>query len=92
MDQSNQPELTLTDPVSVAIDAEGCVHWNGEALDRPGWRTRMDISAQQQPQPELQIRADDAVAYRKVGEVLAEAARAGLIRIGFVLDAEFIVN
>jgi len=81
---SSQPNITRPDHVAVAIDAGGHVYWNGEALDRSGWRSRMDASARQQPQPEVHIRADGAVAYRKVAEILADAARAGLTRIGFV--------
>jgi biopolymer transport protein ExbD len=38
------------------------------------------------PQPEVHLRADGDVAYRKVAEVMADAAKAGLTRIGFVTD------
>ena len=81
---ASNPNITRPDHVSLAINATGQVYWNGEALDRTGWRSRMDTSARQQPQPEVHIRADGAVAYRRVAEVLADAARAGLTRIGFV--------
>ena len=81
---ASRPNITQPDHVSLAVDAAGHVYWNGEALDRSGWRSRMDASAQQQPQPEVHIRADGAVAYRRVAEILADAARAGLTRIGFV--------
>jgi biopolymer transport protein ExbD len=46
----------------------------------------MDVAGQQRPQPEVHIRADAAVAYRRVAEVMADASRAGLTRIGFVSD------
>jgi len=85
---SSQPNITRPDHVSVSIDAAGHVYWNGEALDRSGWRSRMDASVQQQQQPEVHIRADAAVAYRRVAEILADAARAGLTRIGFVSQPE----
>jgi biopolymer transport protein ExbD len=39
-----------------------------------------------QPQPELHIRADRHVEYEKVAQVMSLAARAGLVRIGFVTD------
>ena len=83
---ASQPNLTRPDNVQLAIDAQGIVTWNGEALDRSGWRSRMDAAAQQQPQPEVHLRADGAVAYRRVAEVLADAARSGLTRVGFVTD------
>ena len=83
---SSAPNLTRPENVQLAVDAEGHVYWNGEVLDRSGWRSRMDAATRQQPQPELHLRADGAVAYRRVAEVLADAAKSGLTRIGFVSD------
>ena len=83
---SSQANQTKPDNVQLAIDAAGIVYWNGEVLDRSGWRSRMDAAAAQQSQPEVHIRADGAVAYRRVAEVMADAARAGLTRIGFVTE------
>ena len=82
----SQPNQTRPEHVQLAIDARGIVTWNGEALDRSGWRSRMDAAAQQRPQPEVHIRADGAVAYRRVAEILADAARSGVARVGFVTD------
>ena len=83
---ASQPNLTRPENVQLAIDAQGIVYWNGEVLDRSGWRSRMDAASEQRPQPEVHIRADGAVPYRRVAEVMADAARAGLTRIGFVSD------
>jgi biopolymer transport protein ExbD len=83
---SSQPNLTKPDNVQLAIDAEGRVYWNGAVLDRAAWRAHMGAAATQKPVPEVHIRADGAVAYRKVAEVMADAAKAGLTRIGFVSD------
>jgi biopolymer transport protein ExbD len=83
---ASHPNLTRPDNVQLAIDAAGHVYWNGETLDRSGWRSRMDAAAGLRPQPEVHIRADGAVAYRRVAEVMADASKAGLTRIGFVSD------
>ena len=85
---SSTPNQTRPENVQVAIDAAGIVYWNGEVLDRAGWRSRMDAVARGRPQPEVHIRADGAVAYRRVAEITADAARAGLTRIGFVTEPE----
>jgi biopolymer transport protein ExbD len=77
---------TKPDNVQLAIDAAGTVFWNGEALARAGWRARMDAAAAQKPQPEVHIRADGDAAYRFVAEVMSDAARSGLTRIGFITD------
>ena len=71
---SSQPNITKPDNVQLAIDAEGLVYWNGEVVDRPGLRARMDAASNLKPQPEIHIRADGAVAYRKVAEVIADSA------------------
>ena len=38
------------------------------------------------PQPELHIRAERTTPYEKVAQVMSEAARNGLVHIGFVTD------
>jgi biopolymer transport protein ExbD len=83
---SSQPSADRPQNVQLAIDAGGVVYWNGEVLDRSGWRSRMEAVAAYRSQPEVHIRADGAVPYRRVAEVMADAAKAGLTRIGFVTD------
>jgi biopolymer transport protein ExbD len=85
---SSTVNQTKPDNVQLAIDAAGIVYWNGEVLDRSGWRSRMDAAAAYAPQPEVHIRADGAVAYRRIAEVMADAAKAGLTRIGFVTNPD----
>ena len=85
---SSTPNLTKPDNIQLAVDAQGSVYWNGEALERAAWRERMQGASQLRPQPEVHIRADAAVAYGKVAVLLADAAKAGLTRIGFVSNPE----
>jgi biopolymer transport protein ExbD len=85
---SSSTNITKPDNVQLGIDSAGIVYWNGEVLDRQGWRSRMDAAATQRPQPEVHIRADGATAYRRVAEVMSDAAKAGLTRIGFVTDPD----
>jgi biopolymer transport protein ExbD len=49
-------------------------------------RERMAAAARLQPQPELHLRVDRTTQYQKVAEVMADAAKAGLVKIGFVSD------
>jgi biopolymer transport protein ExbD len=83
---SSNPNITKPDNVQLAIDAEGRVYWNGQNLERPAWRANMLQVSKLDPQPEVHIRADGGIAYRKVAEVMSDAAKAGLTRIGFVSD------
>jgi biopolymer transport protein ExbD len=83
---ASAPNLTRPDNVQLALDAAGRIHWNGEVVSRPELNERLASAARQHPQPELHIRADQAARYQWVAETLADAARAGLTRIGFVSD------
>jgi biopolymer transport protein ExbD len=83
--QVNQPK---PDRVEFAIDATGVRYWNGEPVSREESLRRFMQEGQRQPQPELQLRADQSVAYRAVAETLADAAKAGLTHIGFVSEPQ----
>jgi biopolymer transport protein ExbD len=49
---------------------------------------RFQVAAKQDPQPELQLRADKATRYEVLAQVMADASRAGMKRIGFVSTPE----
>ena len=83
---SSQVNQTKPDNVQLAIDRDGVVYWNGEAVAAAEWRARMQAAAKVTPQPEMHLRADSEVAYRRVAQVMSDAATAGLTRIGFVTD------
>jgi len=82
----SQPNQTKPDNVQLAVDRAGVVYWNGQAASAAEWREQMKTAAAQQPQPEIHLRADGDVAYRRVAQLLADAARAGLTKVGFVTD------
>ncbi len=85
---TSQPNELKPDKIDLAIDATGQRFWNGELLAREQAAERFATAGRQQPQPEIHLRADQAVAYRAVAETLADATRAGLTRIGFVSEPE----
>jgi biopolymer transport protein ExbD len=83
---SSAANLTKPDNVQLAIDAGNQIFWNGEAVDTAQLGDRLKAAGAQQPQPELHIRAERTATYEKVAQVMSEAARNGLTRIGFVTD------
>ena len=83
---SSSPNMTKPDNVQVAIDAQGQVYWNGEAVDRVGLSVNLRAAAALDPQPELHLRAERSTPYENVAEVMSESARQGLTRIGFVTE------
>jgi biopolymer transport protein ExbD len=83
---SSQVNQTQPENIQIGIDRHGVVFWNGEIVDESGLRSRMQAVSTQNPPPELHLRADGEVAYRSVARVMADAAKHGLTRIGFVTD------
>jgi biopolymer transport protein ExbD len=85
---TSQPNQLKPEKIDFAIDATGQRFWNGEQLTRAAAAERFAAAGKQQPQPEIHLRADQAVAYRAVAETLADATKAGLTRVGFVSEPE----
>lgn len=83
-----QSEVNHTPPehVQIGIDADERIYWAGEPMSLEQIGERMRITAAADPRTELQLRADHAVAYGVVAQVMSEAARHGLTRIGFVTE------
>lgn len=70
--------------VSVALDASGQPYLNEQALSLGALQQRLNDIARQDPQTEVQLRADARVPYGQVVAVMDAAQQAGLSRIGFV--------
>ncbi len=83
---SSTANQTKPDNVHLAIDAASQVYWNGKVVDAAQLAEQLKNAAAQQPPPELHIRAERTTPYEKVAQVMSEAARQGLVRIGFVTD------
>ncbi|MFN6961521.1 MAG: ExbD/TolR family protein [Rhodocyclaceae bacterium] len=85
---SSQTNVTRPEHIEFGIRDDGSLFWNGEAVTFDQLPQRFATVAAQQPQPELHIRADRRVAYDQVAKVMAQAAKAGLMRIGFVSEPD----
>lgn len=68
--------------IQLALDADGQLFWNGEAVSREALDQRFAAAAT--GQPELHLRADRGVRYEKVADVMAAAQRANIVKIAFV--------
>ena len=73
--------------VLVVIDRSGQVFVNDKPVTSAELATRLTRVAVQDPDTEVQLRADRAVAYGRVVEVIGMAQKAGLGRIGFMADS-----
>jgi biopolymer transport protein ExbD len=83
---SSQKNEVKPQTISLSIDAGGVLYWNKEKTEWAGLSERLKAESAKTPQPELHIRADENTAYKKVAELMSEASKAGLTKIGFVTD------
>ena len=85
---SSSPNDLRPERIDLAVDAAGQLYWNGQAVTRAELQQRLGQASIAPQAPELQLRADQNVAYRHVAQTLADASKAGLGRIGFVSEPE----
>jgi biopolymer transport protein ExbD len=70
--------------VQLALDADGRIYWDGEAIHRDALPAR--LVAVRGSDPELHLRADRGTRYENVAEVMAAAQKAGIVKIAFVTE------
>lgn len=73
--------------ITVVIDTAGQTFLNDKPVSLAELAQRFSASRQAMPETEVQLRADKAVPYGRIVEVMGAAQKAGLNRIGFVADA-----
>ena len=79
---SNAPKF-----VEVTIDRAGQVFVDEQAQTPDALNTLLQATAKANADAEVRLRADTTVPYGRVVEVMGQAQKAGLSRIGFVADA-----
>ena len=83
---SSTPNITKTDHIQLGIRKEGALFWNGEAVTRASLPARLALEVGKNPLLELHLRADRHAYYELVAQVMSDASKAGIARIGFVTD------
>ncbi len=72
--------------VSLVVDKSGRAFLNDQPLALPELAKSLAQTAATRPDTEVQLRADAAVPYGRIVEVMGLAQKAGLNRIGFVAE------
>ena len=70
--------------ISLSLTAAGEIFLNDKSVQRAALPSELQQVALLKPQVEVQLRADQAVPYGQVLELMGMAQQAGLTRIGFV--------
>ena len=85
------PPNTPPTVITIDVDSDGAVLWNGLVLpDRATLESKLQSVAATPDQPEVHVRPNKLVAYKSVAAVLASAQRIGVTKIGIVGNEQFI--
>ena len=79
-------------PVDIAVDRDGTIHIGDDAVTIEELPDRLSVIASERRQgdkpPQIFLRADKALDYGRVMEVMGELNRAGLNRVALVSNAK----
>ena len=85
------PPLTPPEVITIEVDFDGTVLWNGDTVpDRPTLEARFRGAAAQPVQPEFHLRPNKLVTYKHVAGVMASAQRLGITKIGLIGAEQFL--
>jgi biopolymer transport protein ExbD len=92
----NMPVNTVTPPqappvvIEIVVDFDGQIGWNSEVIkDRADLETHLYRLTQMPDQPEVHLIPNKLAPYKYVAEVMAEAQRLGVTKIGIVGNEQF---
>ena len=76
--------------VEIVVDFDGQIGWNNEVIkDRADLETHLYRITQLPDQPEVHLIPNKLAPYKYVAEVMAEAQRLGVTKIGIVGNEQF---
>jgi len=84
------PPLVPPEVVTIEVDFDGTLIWNGRVLpDRQELEARLRAAAEAPVQPEIHLRPNKLVKYESVAMVMASAQRLGMKKIGLIGNEQF---
>jgi biopolymer transport protein ExbD len=85
--ERNQPTQTKPQNINISVDAQGNIYWNQLPVSGvPELQKKLLAVAPEVPQPEVHIFGDQNAHYQAIGEVLMASERAGIVKVGFILQ------
>lgn len=73
--------------MAIALTADGALHLEDQDITVEALAKQAGTQAKQKPDTEVQLRADKAVSYGRVAELIGLLQKAGLNRIAFVTES-----
>ena len=87
------PPPPLQEPVVITVDVDfdGTIYWNGEILaNKAALEERLTAAAATPVQPEVHLRPNKLAEYKDVAMVMAAAQRLGVTKLGLVGNEQFV--
>jgi biopolymer transport protein ExbD len=77
--------------ITIDVDFDGTVFWNGEAVkDHAALEEKLANAAAANPQPEVHLRPNKLAEYKDVAAVMAAAQRLGVVKLGLIGNEQFV--
>ena len=83
-----RPEPLKRPPMTLAVKANGELYWNDERMTPATFEQKLAVTAQMDPQPQVNVRADLDTKYSIVRDNVAKVRAAGIRKVGFVSSPE----
>lgn len=85
--ETNQVTLTKPEDVNISVNKDGEMYWNQKRLANTDELFEfLKQESVKVPQPEVKVRGDQATRYEAIGRVIYTAQRAGVQKVGFVIE------
>jgi len=85
--ETNQVTKTTPEDINITVNKDGEMYWNQRRIANTD--ELFKFFAEQSvkvPQPAVKVRGDQATRYESIGRVIYTAQRAGVQKVGFVLE------
>lgn len=85
--ETNQVMKTTPEDVNIVVNKDGEMYWNQKRLQNTDELFEfLKKESVKVPQPEVKIRGDQQTRYEAIGRVIYTAQRAGVQKVGFVIE------
>ena len=85
------PPLEKPQVITVDVDFDGTIFWNGEVIaDKAALEEKLAGAAAAANQPEVHLRPNKLAEYKHVAMVMASAQRLGVHKLGLVGNEQFV--
>jgi len=85
--ERNEIRETKPENIVLSVDRNGGIFWNDlRMVNNQALLDRLKKVAVLDPQPEVQIRGDGGADYNAVGKIIYTVQRAGIAKVGFIME------